>query len=53
MEDFKSENVKKFWKNQCYKYVKGKKFTDPDFPPNENSLLGKDSNGEWIDSNIY
>ena len=37
-----------YWKNQSIPQ-KGQKFTDPLFPPNENSLLSKDENGEFID----
>ena len=37
-----------YW-NKDSQPKKGKKFQDPNFPPNENSLIGKDANGEFID----
>ena len=41
-----------YWKNQAIP-EKGKQFIDPLFPPNKNSLLGLDSNGEPIDPIAY
>ena len=41
-----------YWKGQLIP-EKGKKFTDPLFPPNKNSLLGLDSNGKPIDPIAY
>ena len=38
----------KYWRNQKPP-VKGKAYTDDLFPPNENSLIGKDSSGNFID----
>ena len=37
-----------YWRNQTPPR-RGVKFTDDIFPPNENSLIGKDSNGNFID----
>ena len=37
-----------YW-NKDSQPKKGKQFQDPNFPPNENSLIGKDANGEFID----
>ena len=37
-----------YWKNQSPP-IKGHKFTDPLFPPNINSLLSKNENGEFLD----
>ena len=37
-----------YWKNQTPP-KRGVKYTDDLFPPNENSLIGKDSNGNYID----
>ena len=37
-----------YWKNQTPP-KRGVKYTDDLFPPNENSLIGKDSNGNFID----
>ena len=37
-----------YWKNQSLPN-KDEKFTDPLFPPNINSLLSKNENGEFID----
>ena len=41
-----------YWKNQ-EPPKSGQLYTDPFFPPNANSLLGKDSNGKVIDSKAY
>ena len=41
-----------YWKGQLIP-EKGKKFTDPLFPPNKNSLLGLDSDGKPIDPIAY
>ena len=41
-----------YWKNQ-EPPESGKLFTDPLFPPNKNSLLGLDSNGNAIDPTAY
>ena len=41
-----------YWKNQEPPPA-DKEFTDPLFPPNENSLLGLDSSKKPIDSNQY
>ena len=38
----------KYWKNQTPP-IEGKKYTDDLFPPNVNSLIGKDSSGNFID----
>ena len=38
-----------YWKNQSLPN-KDEKFTDPLFPPNINSLLSKNENGEFIDN---
>jgi hypothetical protein len=38
----------KYWKNQTPPTT-GKKYTDDLFPPNANSLIGKDSSGNFID----
>ena len=48
--DWSCDKIKKYWKNQKYNFVKNTPFTDPYFPPDENSLLGKTSEGEWIDT---
>jgi hypothetical protein len=37
-----------YWNNQSAP-EEGNEYTDPNFPPNENSLLSKDSNGEFVD----
>ena len=41
-----------YWKSQ-HPPEKGKLFTDPLFPPNMNSLLALDSNGQPIDPKAY
>ena len=41
-----------YWKNQELP-IKGQKFTDPLFPPDEKSLLGLDSNYKPIDPDAY
>jgi calpain-15 len=41
-----------YWKDQLIP-EKGKKFTDPLFPPNKDSLLGLDSDGKPIDPIAY
>ena len=41
-----------YWKNQ-EPHKPGTPFTDPLFPPNKNSLLGLDSNGNQIDPKAY
>ena len=42
----------KYWKDQKPP-ESGKLFVDPNFPPNDNSLLGLDSNGKPIDNKAY
>ena len=47
-------NIKKYWKNQIppdlsYLDAISQKFTDNYFPPTENSLISKDSNGNFTD----
>ena len=41
-----------YWQNQ-EQPKEGELYTDPKFPPNENSLMGKDSNGNPIDNEAY
>ena len=41
-----------YWQNQ-EQPKEGELYTDPKFPPNENSLMGKDSNGNPIDNEAF
>jgi len=47
----KNEDLE-YWKGQ-QPPERGKLFTDPLFPPNMNSILGLDSNGQPIDQAAY
>ena len=46
--EFDQTKVVKIYKNQDLPQS-GTPFTDPLFPPNANSILGKDQNGNYID----
>jgi hypothetical protein len=39
-----AKKVKKYWRDQLPERS-GEAFTDPYFPPNQNSLMARDSNG--------
>ena len=45
---FDPNNITKYFKDQVPPTNLSQQFVDPFFPPNENSLMAKKSNGEWI-----
>jgi hypothetical protein len=47
---FDASNIYTYWKDQ--EVDSSGKFVDSIFPPNERSILGQDSKGNWIDSEV-
>jgi len=48
---FNANNITKYWRDQKPPGTSGQ-FTDPEFPPNENSILAKDELGKYIDPEV-
>ena len=48
-DKFNAKNVTKYWRNQKPPEKTTPKFIDPYFMPKENSLLGLDDSGKYID----
>ncbi len=51
--NFSVNKIHKYWENQKLPDNQNEPFSDPEFMPNENSLLGLNKNGQPIDPNLF